>query len=90
MYPHTAGIPLRYGNGIPEELQDCTSSVLVASTVGFIAGGFYGARMAADDFIAVNQFSKFTSPMQAQVPSLSWTDNVFHFKPLQSSMAIQD
>jgi hypothetical protein len=56
----------RYGNGIPEEFQDCTLTVFVASTVGFTAGGLYGARTAADDFIAVNQFSKFTSPMQAQ------------------------
>ena len=88
--PHTAGISLRYGNGVPDEFQDCTTSVLVASTVGFVAGGFYGARMAADDFIAVNQFSKFTSPMQAQVHSLSWTDTVLRFKHIQSSMAMQD
>ena len=65
-YIHTHAY-CRYGDDLPEELRDFSTTVLVATFAGFFFGGMIGARHAGDKFIALNHSSKFTSVMQAQV-----------------------
>ena len=57
----------RYGDDLPDELNDFTTTVCVASIVGLLFGGMIGARHAGDKYIAMNHSTKFTSVMQAQV-----------------------
>ena len=63
----TFACPFRYGDELPEELNDFTTTVCVATVVGFVFGGMIGARHAGDKYIALNHSTKFTSVMQAQV-----------------------
>ena len=60
----------RYGDELPEELNDFTTTVCAATMVGFLFGGMIGARHAGDKYIAMNHSAKFTSVMQAQVSEL--------------------
>ena len=57
----------RYGDEIPSELKDFSTTVCVVSMFGFLFGGMIGARHAGDKYITLNHSSKFTSVMQAQV-----------------------
>lgn len=57
---------IRYGDELPEELNDFTTTVCAATMVGFLFGGMIGARHAGDKYIAMNHSAKFTSVMQAQ------------------------
>ena len=64
----TAVVRARYkGEGHPEQVQEWMYTTSIATFVGFMAGGFYGARVRADKFISSNQFGKFPSKMHAQV-----------------------
>lgn len=57
----------RYGDELPDEMKEFTTTVCIASLVGFMFGGMIGARHAGDKYIAMNHSTKFTSVMQAQV-----------------------
>ena len=50
-----------------EEVREFQATVLVATLTGFLLGGLVGARYAGDKFVTINQSSKFSSTMQAQV-----------------------
>ena len=55
------------GDSQYEQVQEWIYTTSIATFVGFVAGGFYGARVRADKFISSNQFGKFPSKMHAQV-----------------------
>lgn len=59
-----------YGDEVPDELKEFSTTVCVASAFGFVFGGMIGARHAGDKYITLNHSSKFTSVMQAQVSYL--------------------
>ena len=52
---------------VPEEFNDLSMVVTVSTVGGVFFGGLIGSRQMADKFIMLNQHSKFSSVMQAQV-----------------------
>lgn len=58
---------IRSGAPLPDELREWPPTVFLASVIGFLFGGFLGARWAGDKYIAMNHNTKFTHAMQAQV-----------------------
>ena len=65
----------RPGEPIPEEFKEWSTTVFVASTVGFLFGGMIGARWSGDKYIMMNHFTKYAHPMQAHVRHV----NMFNF-----------
>jgi len=57
----------RRNSHVPEEFNDLSVIVTVSTVGGVIFGGMIGSRQMADKFIMLNQHSKFSSVMQAQV-----------------------
>ncbi len=63
----------RPGDDLAPELKELSLTIFIASVAGFLFGGMIGARHSGDKFITHNHASKFTSVMQAQVPSVACT-----------------
>lgn len=72
-------ISISHGAPTPHELQGWPTTVLTASTLGFLFGGFIGARWAGDKYIAMNHNTKYPHAMQAQVMHLVCLQNLLCF-----------